>query len=244
MAKITGNEISPGTLIEFEGQLWIAVKTQKVKPGKGGAYNQVELKNVTSGTKLNQRFRSDEAVDEAILDKKDFQFLFASGDMLTFMDMETYDQIELATDFVGEQAQFLQDGMKTLVQLYDGKPIGIKLPVQVTLTVAEAELGATRRLLDGQIAEARSEVVAAAERTKAYGTEILPRFEENLTLLRRSFELGEIDILALSTGRERFLRIQSDALLAAQDYFTALAGLERVVGIDLWTDDHHDTNTQ
>jgi len=139
MAKITGNEISPGTLLNYDGGLWIAVKTQKVKPGKGGAYNQVELKNVTSGTKLNQRFRSDEAVDEAILDKKDFQFLFASGDMLTFMDMETYDQIELATDFVGEQAQFLQDGMKTLVQLYDGKPIGIKLPVQVTLTVAEAD---------------------------------------------------------------------------------------------------------
>jgi len=139
MSKITGNEISPGTLINFDGGLWIAVKTQKVKPGKGGAYNQVELKNVTSGTKLNQRFRSDEAVDEAILDKKDFQFLFASGDMLTFMDMETYDQIELATDFVGEQAQFLQDGMKTLVQLYEDKPIGIKLPVQVTLTVAEAD---------------------------------------------------------------------------------------------------------
>ncbi|HEX4026439.1 MAG TPA: elongation factor P [Rhizomicrobium sp.] len=139
MSKITGNEISPGTLINYDGGLWIAVKTQKVKPGKGGAYNQVELKNVTSGTKLNQRFRSDEAVDEAILDKKDFQFLFASGDMLTFMDMETYDQIELASDFVGEQAQFLQDGMKTLVQLYDGKPIGIKLPVQVTLAVAEAD---------------------------------------------------------------------------------------------------------
>jgi elongation factor P len=115
------------------------VKTQKVKPGKGGAYNQVELKNVTSGTKLNQRFRSDEAVDEATLDKKDFQFLYASGDTLTFMDMENYEQIELDSDFVGDQAQFLQDGMKTLVQLYDGKPIGIKLPVQVTLTVAEAD---------------------------------------------------------------------------------------------------------
>ena len=139
MAKITGNEISPGTLINYDGGLWIAVKTQKVKPGKGGAYNQVELKNVTSGTKLNQRFRSDEAVDEATLDKKDFQFLFASGDMLTFMDMESYEQIELATDFVGDQAQFLQDGMKTLVQLYEGTPIGIKLPVQVILTVTEAD---------------------------------------------------------------------------------------------------------
>jgi elongation factor P len=139
MAKITGNEISPGTLLNYEGGLWITVKTQKVKPGKGGAYNQVELKNITTGTKLNQRFRSDEAVDEAVLDKKDFQFLYANGDMLTFMDMETYDQIELATDFVGDQAQFLQDGMKTLVQMYEDKPIGIKLPVQVTLTVAEAD---------------------------------------------------------------------------------------------------------
>ena len=139
MYKITRNEISPGTLINFDGGLWIAVKTQKVKPGKGGAYNQVELKNVTTGTKLNQRFRSDEAVDEAVLDKKDFQFLFANGDMLTFMDMETYDQIELATDFVGEQAQFLQDGMKTLVHMYEDRPIGIKLPVQVTLTVTEAD---------------------------------------------------------------------------------------------------------
>ena len=139
MAKITGNEISPGTMIEYDGGLWMAVKTQKVKPGKGGAYNQVELKHVINGTKLNQRFRSDEAVDEVYLEKKDFQYLYASGDMLTFMDMETYDQIELAADFVGDQAQFLQDGMKTMVQLYEGKPIGIKLPVQVTLTVSEAD---------------------------------------------------------------------------------------------------------
>jgi elongation factor P len=140
MAKISGNTISPGTLIDYDGGLWMAVKSQKVKPGKGGAYNQVELKNVISGTKLNQRFRSDETVDEVVLEKRDFQFLFASGDMLTFMDMDTFDQIELPLDFVGEdQARFLQDGMKTLVQLHDGKPIGIKLPVQVTLTVTEAD---------------------------------------------------------------------------------------------------------
>lgn len=117
---------------------------------------------------------------------------------------------------------------------------GERARARADVTVAEAELDAAQRLLDGQIAEARSEVVAAAARTRAYGTEILPRFEENLTLLRRSFELGEIDILALSTGRERFLRIQSDALGAQQDYFVALAGLERVVGVDLWRDDHHE----
>ena len=140
MAKIAGNEISPGALIQHEGGLWIAVKTQAVKPGKGGAYNQVELKNIITGTKLNQRFRSDEAVEEVYLEKKDFQFLFASGDMLTFMDQETYDQIELSIEFVGEdQARFLQDGMKTLVQLYDGKPIGIALPQNVTLAVTEAD---------------------------------------------------------------------------------------------------------
>jgi len=139
MPKISGNEIRPGTMIDYDKGLWIAVKTQKVKPGKGGAYNQVELKNVTNGTKLNQRFRSDETVEEIYLEKKDFQFLFSSGDMLTFMDMETYDQIELATEFVGDQAQFLQDGMKTLVQMHDGKPIGISLPLQVTLTITEAD---------------------------------------------------------------------------------------------------------
>jgi len=139
MSKIAGNEIRPGTLIEHDGGLWLAVKTQAVKPGKGGAYNQVELKNVITGTKLNERFRSDEAVDEVYLEKKDYQFLFAAGDMLTFMDIETYDQIELERDFVGEQAQFLQDGMKVLVQTYEGKPIGIQLPVQVTLKVVEAD---------------------------------------------------------------------------------------------------------
>jgi outer membrane protein TolC len=116
---------------------------------------------------------------------------------------------------------------------------GARADARADVTVAEAELGAAQRLLDGRIAEAHSEVFAAAQRTRAYGTEILPRFEENLTLLRRSFELGEIDILALSTGRERFLRIQSDALGAHLDYFVALAGLERVVGVDLWRDDHH-----
>lgn len=120
---------------------------------------------------------------------------------------------------------------------------GERARTRADVLVAQAELSASRRLLDGQIAEAHSEVVAAAARTNAYGSQILPRFQENLTLLRRSFELGEIDILALSTGRERFLRIQSDALLAQQDYFVALAGLERVVGVDLWRDDHHEKNT-
>jgi len=104
--------------------------------------------------------------------------------------------------------------------------------------VAEAELAAALSLLEGQVALAHTEVTSAAQRLRSYGTEVLPRFEENLTLLRRSFELGEIDVLALSIGRERFLRIQSDALDAQLDYFVALANLERTVGVDLWPDDH------
>jgi elongation factor P len=139
MPKISSSEIRPGTLIQHEGGLWMAVKTQHVKPGKGGAYKQVELKNIQTGTKLNERFRTSDTVDEVHLDKKDFQFLYASGDMLTFMDMQTYDQIEIEKDFVGDQAQFLQDGMKVLVQLYEGKPIGIQLPVHVVLEVVEAD---------------------------------------------------------------------------------------------------------
>lgn len=105
--------------------------------------------------------------------------------------------------------------------------------------VGEADLAAELALLPGRIFEARSEVIAAAKRVESYGTEIVPKLEENLTLLRRSFELGEIDLLALSVGRERFLRIQSDALSAHVDYFVALAALERVVGVDLWGDKHH-----
>lgn len=139
MAKIAGNEIRPGTLIEFDGGLWIAVKTQAVKPGKGGAYNQVELKNIVSGTKLNQRFRSDETVDEVYLEKKDYQFLYAEGDMLVFMDIVSYEQIELPADFIGERARFLTDGMKVMVTSYEGKPLGVQLPIQVVLTVAEAD---------------------------------------------------------------------------------------------------------
>jgi elongation factor P len=139
MSKIAGNEIRPGALIEHQGGLWVAVKTQAVKPGKGGAYNQVELKNVVSGTKLNERFRADESVEEVYLEKKDFQFLYASGETLTFMDLDSYEQIELAADFVGDQAQFLQDGMKVLVQLHEGRPISIRLPLQVVLEVVEAD---------------------------------------------------------------------------------------------------------
>jgi elongation factor P len=139
MAKINGNEIRPGNVIEHDGGLWVAVKTNSVKPGKGGAYNQVELKNLINGTKLNERFRSAETVEQVQLELKDFTFLYEQEEMLVFMDTESYEQLELQKDFVGERAQFLQDGMKVTVQLYEERPIGIALPDQVVLAIAEAD---------------------------------------------------------------------------------------------------------
>ena len=137
--KINGNEIRPGNVIEHKGGLWIAVKTQAVKPGKGPAYAQVELKNAIDGTKLNERFRSSETVERVRLEQKDYQFLFADGDMLTFMDSDTYDQIQIPRDLLEERAAFLQDGMKVTVESHEGRPIGVAIPDQVTLQVVEAE---------------------------------------------------------------------------------------------------------
>ncbi len=137
--KISGNDIRPGNVIEHDGSLWVAVKTNKVKPGKGPAYNQVELKNIIDGRKLNNRFGSDERVERARIDTKDFQFLYKEGDMLVFMDADTYEQINLATEFVGERAAFLQDGMMVTLELHEERPIGISLPDHVVLEITETE---------------------------------------------------------------------------------------------------------
>ncbi|MCE9648795.1 MAG: elongation factor P [Parvibaculum sp.] len=139
MPKINGNEIRPGYVIEHQGGLWAAVKVQHVKPGKGGAFAQVELKNLVDNRKLNERFRSAEAVERIRLEQKDFTFLYGSDDVLTFMDDENYEQIELAKDWVGERAAFLQDGMKVTVEMHEGKALGISLPDQVTLEITETE---------------------------------------------------------------------------------------------------------
>ena len=137
--KINGNEIRPGNVLEHQGSLWAAVKVQHVKPGKGGAFAQVELKNLLDGRKLNERFRSADTVERVRLEQKEFQFLYEQGDDLIFMDNDTFDQIELSKDFVGERTAFLKDGMTVTVELYEEKPIGITLPQHVTLEIAEAE---------------------------------------------------------------------------------------------------------
>jgi len=137
--KINGNEIRPGNVIKHNDGLWMAVKLQHVKPGKGGAFAQVELKNLVTGSKLNERFRSSETLERIRLEQRDYQFLFEADGTLTFMNTESYEQIELQSDFVGERAAFLQDGMMVVVEMHEDKAIGVRLPDQVTLEVAETE---------------------------------------------------------------------------------------------------------
>ena len=139
MAKINGNEIRPGMVIEYQDTLWVAVKTMAVKPGKGPAYNQVELKNLIDGRKLNNRFGSDERVERARLEQKDFQFLYKQGEALVFMDNENYEQLELQEEFVGERAAFLQDGMNVALKMHGERPVSISLPEQVVLAITQAE---------------------------------------------------------------------------------------------------------
>ena len=139
MPKINGNEIKPGNVLEHDGGLWAAVKVEHVKPGKGGAFAQVELKNLRTGSKLNERFRSADKVERVRLEQKDQQFLYESDGMLVFMDVETFEQVELPSDLLGNRRPFLQDGMTIAVEFYDEEAINATLPQKVTCIVAETE---------------------------------------------------------------------------------------------------------
>ncbi|HEX8668452.1 MAG TPA: elongation factor P [Allosphingosinicella sp.] len=137
--KISGVDIRPGNIIEYEGGIWRAVKIQHTQPGKGGAYMQVEMKNLIDGRKNNVRFRSAETVERVRLDTKDFQYLYAEGDDLVFMDKETYEQVTLPKDLIGEPAAFLQDGMDVVMELYNERPISVQMPAQIEATIIEAD---------------------------------------------------------------------------------------------------------
>jgi len=139
MPKINGNEIRPGNVLEHNGGLWAAVKVDHVKPGKGGAFAQVELRNLRNGSKLNERFRSADKVERVRLEQKDQQFLYQEGETLIFMDTETYEQIQLPAEIFGERRPFLQDGMTITVEFYDSEALNATLPQKVTCRVVETE---------------------------------------------------------------------------------------------------------
>jgi elongation factor P len=139
MPKINGNEIKPGNVLEHDGGLWAAVKVEHVKPGKGGAFAQVELRNLRTGSKLNERFRSADKVERVRLEQKDQQFLYESDGMLVFMDVGTFEQVELPSDLLGSRRPFLQDGMTIAVEFYDDEAINATLPQKVTCIVVATE---------------------------------------------------------------------------------------------------------
>ena len=137
--KISGVDIRPGNILEYERGIWKVAKIQHTQPGKGGAYMQVEMKNLQDGRKTNVRFRSADTVERVRLDTKDFQYLYADGDMLVFMDQDTYEQIQLPADLIGDAAAFLEDGMEVTLEMWEEKPISVQLPEQVEATIVAAD---------------------------------------------------------------------------------------------------------
>ena len=137
--RINGNAVRVGNVIEHNSRLWVAVKTQAVKPGKGGAFNQVELKDIRNGSKLNERFRADAQVERVRLEQAKAQFLFRDGDMLTFMDAENYEQTNIDASLLGDQVTYLQDGMNVTIESYEGEALSVVMPDTVIFEITEAD---------------------------------------------------------------------------------------------------------
>ena len=137
--KINGNEIRPGNVIMHKDSIWVAVKISHVKPGKGGAFAQVELKKATDGTKLNERFRSSETVERLRLDSKTYQFLYLDENHAHFMDQDTYEQIQISISKFEEKRSLLQEGIQIEIESYEDEPVNILFPENISFIVSETE---------------------------------------------------------------------------------------------------------
>jgi len=136
---ISSNDLRPGTTIELDGEVWMVVQFQHVKPGKGSAFVRTKIKNVENGNVIERTFRAGERLTRAYLDRKQMQFLYSSQDEYYFMDMETFEQVALKREDIEDAVLFLKEGMQIDVLYYKGKQIGVELPVFVELAVAETE---------------------------------------------------------------------------------------------------------
>src|ERR1700758_512256 len=137
--KINAIDLKPGNVLEHQNRLWLVLKRELVQPGKGGAFAQVELRDLRGGTKLNERFRTQETVERVRLDEKEMQFLYLDGNLATFMDNESYEQLTVDREMIGEPADFLREGMLCNIQLYEGAPLSVELPQSVVMEVVEAD---------------------------------------------------------------------------------------------------------
>lgn len=137
--KINANTIRPGMVLDHGGKQWAVLKIQLIQPGKGGAFIQVEMRDLRSGAKTNERWRTQDTVEKLNTDERRCQFLFKEGDAFTFMDNDSYEQFTLNADLVGDASDFLQDGMAVTVNTVEGSPIGIEIPGSVVMAVVEAD---------------------------------------------------------------------------------------------------------
>ena len=137
--KIQANTIRPGHVIEHDGKQWNVLKTELLLPGKGSAFVHVEMRDVKSGNKTNERFRTSESVEKLMVEEKGCTFLFDNGDQFSFMDSETYEQFTLSRDVIGDSAAFVRDGMEMTAELIDGTVTGVRLPPHVVVEVTEAD---------------------------------------------------------------------------------------------------------
>ena len=138
--KINAGEIRVGMLLEYKSDLWQVLKTQHVKPGKGGAFAQVEMKSLEKNTKLNERFRSSETVEKASLDETDFNYLYEDENNYIFMNPKTYDQIEIKKDIVGERGKLMTENLEVSVSFYNDNPTSVELPNQVTCKIETTDV--------------------------------------------------------------------------------------------------------
>ena len=137
--KINGNSVKPGMILEHKADLWVVTKSQSVKPGKGGAFNQVEMKSLKNGSKLNERFRASEEVERVRVDEEKFQYLYQQENKLIFMNLTDYEQMELDVEFIGNKIDLLRENDEVILEMYDEKPIGIQLPNTLIFEVSETE---------------------------------------------------------------------------------------------------------
>lgn len=137
--KINAINIRPGNVLEYEGKLMLVTNIDLIQPGKGNAVIQVEMKDVRTGNKTQNRWRTQETVERARLEEEEMQFLFVDGDLYTFMHNETFEQVTVNSDLIGNPAIYLQEGMVCTVTMYEGQPLSVELPPTVTMAVAEAD---------------------------------------------------------------------------------------------------------
>ena len=138
--KINAGEIRVGMLLEYKNDLWQVLKTQHVKPGKGGAFAQVEMKSVGRNTKLNERFRSSETVEKASLEETNFNYLYADENNYFFMDPKTFEQTEIKKEIIGDKGKLLTENLEVSISFYNENPISIELPNQVTCKIETTDV--------------------------------------------------------------------------------------------------------